>query len=166
MLRLSLAPEPYWLDLPQSVRVQVRPLTAAVMGAAQSYAERIIRERILQQAEILGFGAPIDGPDYRDTDVRAGAVSEELAVGLARFGIIAWEGVGDEAGTPLPLSDAARAAFGRSELSGEFLKAYSAPLRQVDAEGNASAPVPNGSSVLGATTADVAPTPAPTALVH
>ncbi|HYZ63059.1 MAG TPA: hypothetical protein VE650_11450 [Acetobacteraceae bacterium] len=35
MLTLDLPVEPYWLDLPRGVRVEIRPVTTAVMAAAQ-----------------------------------------------------------------------------------------------------------------------------------
>ena len=40
MLTLDLTAEPYWLDLPRGVRVEIRPVTTAVMAAAQ---ERMFR---------------------------------------------------------------------------------------------------------------------------
>ena len=36
MLTLDLPVEPYWLDLPRGVRVEIRPVTTAVMAAAQA----------------------------------------------------------------------------------------------------------------------------------
>ena len=36
MLTLDLPAEPYWLDLPRGVRVEIRPVTTAVMAAAQA----------------------------------------------------------------------------------------------------------------------------------
>ena len=36
MLTLDLPIEPYWLDLPRGVRVEIRPVTTAVMAAAQA----------------------------------------------------------------------------------------------------------------------------------
>ena len=38
MLTLDLPVEPYWLDLPRGVRVEIRPVTTAVMAAAQAAA--------------------------------------------------------------------------------------------------------------------------------
>jgi hypothetical protein len=38
MLTLDLPTEPYWLDLPRGVRVEIRPVTTAVMAAAQAAA--------------------------------------------------------------------------------------------------------------------------------
>jgi hypothetical protein len=40
MLSLDLPAEPYWLDLPRGVRVGLRPVTTAVMAAAQAAAAR------------------------------------------------------------------------------------------------------------------------------
>ena len=40
MLTLDLPVEPYWLDLPRGVRVEIRPATTAVMAAAQAAAAR------------------------------------------------------------------------------------------------------------------------------
>jgi hypothetical protein len=40
MLTLDLPTEPYWLDLPRDVRVEIRPVTTAVMAAAQAAASR------------------------------------------------------------------------------------------------------------------------------
>ena len=36
MLTLDLPVVPYWLDLPRGVRVEIRPVTTAVMAAAQA----------------------------------------------------------------------------------------------------------------------------------
>lgn len=166
MLRLSLSSEPRWLELPLGVRVLVQPLSASVMAAAQSYAQRVLREAIIARGEAIGVGAAPAGPDYDDPDVRNGRIAEELAVGLARFGIMDWEGVGDESGAPLPITPAALEAFGRSELSATFVAAYDAPLREAASEGNASAPTPNGSLAPGAATAPDASTSASSALVH
>jgi len=40
MLTLDLPVEPYWLDLPRGVRVEIRPVTTAVMAAAQAASAR------------------------------------------------------------------------------------------------------------------------------
>ncbi|MDX2205950.1 MAG: hypothetical protein NW223_24600 [Hyphomicrobiaceae bacterium] len=40
MLTLDLPAEPFWLDLPRGVRVEIRPVTTAVMAAAQAAATR------------------------------------------------------------------------------------------------------------------------------
>ena len=40
MLTLDLPVEPYWLALPRGVRVEIRPVTTAVMAAAQAGSAR------------------------------------------------------------------------------------------------------------------------------
>ena len=40
MLTLDLPTEPYWFDLPRGVRVEIRPVTTAVMAAAQAGSPR------------------------------------------------------------------------------------------------------------------------------
>ena len=40
MLTLNLPTTPYWLTLPRGVRVEIRPVTTAVMAAAQAASAR------------------------------------------------------------------------------------------------------------------------------
>jgi hypothetical protein len=40
ILTLDIPTEPYWLDLPRGVRVEIRPVTTAVMAAAQAGSAR------------------------------------------------------------------------------------------------------------------------------
>ncbi len=40
MLTLDLPAEPYWFDLPRGVRVEIQPVTTAIMAAAQAAASR------------------------------------------------------------------------------------------------------------------------------
>ena len=40
MLTLDLPVEPYWLDLPRGVRDKIRPVTTAVIAAAQAGSAR------------------------------------------------------------------------------------------------------------------------------
>jgi hypothetical protein len=40
MLTLDLPAEPYWLTLPRGVRVEIRPVTTAVMTAAHATSAR------------------------------------------------------------------------------------------------------------------------------
>ena len=53
MLALDLQAEPYWLDLPRGVRVQIKPVTTAVMAAAQATASRRL---FATKAEAEGAG--------------------------------------------------------------------------------------------------------------
>jgi len=58
MLTLDLPVEPYWLDLPRGVRVEIRPVTAAVKAAAQ-----------------VGFARWLDALAATDADLKPGMAS-------------------------------------------------------------------------------------------
>ncbi|MFC7543659.1 hypothetical protein ACFQU2_35245 [Siccirubricoccus deserti] len=91
MLTLDLPVEPYWLDLPRGVRVEIRPVTTAVMAAAQAGSARRLGALRASQADL-------------DPDMARGLAFAFLVKALARHAVTAWEGVGDAAGKPLPLS--------------------------------------------------------------
>ena len=76
MLTLDLTNEARWHDLAPGVRVQLRPLTTALMVATRS--------------DPAVEAAPKDASD----EERAVA----FAKALARRAVLAWEGVGDAAG--------------------------------------------------------------------
>jgi hypothetical protein len=80
MLTLDLPTEPYWLDLPRGVRVEIRPVTTAVMAAAQTAAQR--RLAALREADT-----------ELDPDLARGLAFAFLAKALARHVVTAWEGV-------------------------------------------------------------------------
>lgn len=129
MLRLNLAREPDWLDLGLGVRVRVDPLTTALMVAARS------------DPEVRGL--PEDTSD------------DEIAVifgkALAERAILDWEGVGDADGTPLSVSPEGIAALlDIWPIFERFQMDYVAKGMELDAEKNASAPSPTGSTA-GAT---------------
>jgi len=84
MLTLDLPTEPYWLDLPRGVRVEIRPVTTAVMAAAQAAAAR--RLAAIRLAD----------PDL-DPDMSRGLSFAFLVKALARHAVTAWEGVGEAA---------------------------------------------------------------------
>jgi hypothetical protein len=90
MLTLDLPAESYWLDLPRGVRVEIRPVTTAVMAAAQAVAAPAGRLRA-SEADL-------------DPDMARGLSFAFLVKALARHAVTAWEDVGDTAGKPLPLS--------------------------------------------------------------
>ena len=79
MLKLNLSNEPTWLDLGHDVRLQLLPLTTALMVAARN--------------------------DPAIADLPEDACDEESALvfakTLARIAIEDWEGVGDENGDPV-----------------------------------------------------------------
>ena len=90
MLKLNLCNEPYWLDLGHGVRLFVEPLSTAIMLAAR-------RDPAVRALA----GAPAqDGEDAAQDE----AVAVVVAKAVARLVVKDWEGVGDEAGAPIPLT--------------------------------------------------------------
>jgi hypothetical protein len=165
MLNLSIPTEPRWIDLPLGVRVKIKPMDVLVITAARKHAERELRQMRATRNERIECGAPIaDLPDLDDEILAETIARMEFARGLARYAIIAFEGVGNEAGTEaLPFSqDNAQALVLHPELMEPFLMACLTPVAALAAEGNVSATGPNGSTDPVATTADPAQASAPT----
>ena len=82
MIRIQLSPEPQWLDLGHGVRLQLMPLTTALMVATRS------------------------DPAVQDLDAEASndARAAIFAGTLARRAVIDWEGVGDADGNVLSVT--------------------------------------------------------------
>jgi hypothetical protein len=157
MVRLGLPREPYWLDLPAGVRLQVRPLTTAVMAAAQARAQQAVTELAEQVQARREAGLPLDGlPDLEDEAERAGLAQLLLVKALARHAILAWEGVlaaeGDDTApvTPETVGDLMEGFW---VVADAFLRHYTAPIDALLSEGNAFRPSPPGTSAAGAATA-------------
>ncbi len=143
MLTLDLTNAPFWCDLVPGVRVKLRPLTTALMVAARS--------------------------DPAITDLPKEARTEEAALAiakaLARSAILDWEGVGDAEGAPLVVSpEAIDALLDIWPIFEAFQSLYVAKGLLLDAEKNASSPMPSGSSVGATATAQPADSSVPTAL--
>jgi hypothetical protein len=88
-----------------------------------------------------------------------------MAKALARSAILEWEGIGDAEGEPLPISpDAIDALLDIWPIFEAFQSLYVAKGLLLDAEKNASSPVPSGSSAGATATALPADPSALTAL--
>ena len=123
MITLDLPTEPHWLDLPRGVAVQTRPVTTAVLIAAQSAARRALEE--------------VPEADRADPALLAGLGFAALVEALARYAILDWRGVGDAAGEPLELTPERAALLMRHEdLATAFWEAVHRPLSALAAEGN------------------------------
>ena len=85
MIRLDLKREPHWLDLGHGVRLYVRPLTTALMMAARAEAQRA------------------DTSSASDTEA-AGVRTAALIKALARLAVLDWQGIGDAAGSAVPVT--------------------------------------------------------------
>ncbi|MFN3615315.1 MAG: hypothetical protein ACK4WC_12270 [Rubrimonas sp.] len=123
MLRLNLARAPFWLDLGLGVRVRVEPLTTALMVAARS------------DPAVRGLAAGT-GDD---------TVAVVFGKALAERAILDWEGVGDAAGNPVPVTPESIAALlDIWPIFERFQIGYVATGLELEQEKNASAPSPTG----------------------
>jgi hypothetical protein len=124
MLTLDLPTEPYWLDLPRGVRVEIRPVNTAVMAAAQAAASRRLAAIRVASTDL-------------DADMARGLSFAFLVKALARHAVTAWEGVGDASGQPLPLSpEAVERLMDLDDVAAAFWDRATAPVAVVAAEGN------------------------------
>lgn len=142
MLTLDLSNAPLWCDLIPGVRVKLRPLTTALMVSAHV--------------------------DPEIADLPEGAATEEAALAmaraLARRAILEWEGIGDADGNPIePSPEAIDALLDLWPAFEAFQTLYVAKALLLDAEKNASAPLPTGPSAGAKATARPAQDLVPTA---
>ena len=129
MIRINLSSEPQWFELGHGVRLQLLPLTTALMVATRS-------DTAVQD---------LDADASNDT--RAAV----FAAALARRAVIAWEGVGDADGTVIAVSpEGIDALLSLWPIFEAFNLLYVSRGMLLDAEKNGSAPSPTGTSV-GAT---------------
>jgi hypothetical protein len=88
----------------------------------------------------------------------AGERTAALVKALGRMTILDWEGVGDAAGEPVPVTlDGADALLDLWPMAEAFERLYLGPALLLDDEKNAFAPAPNGTSAAGPVTAATAP---------
>ena len=129
MIRLDLKNEPAWLDLGHGVRLHLHPLTTALMVASRN-------------------DPAVTALDENATDEDSALV---FAKALARNAVLDWEGVGNADGNTIPVSpEGIDALLDVWPLFEAFQTKYVAKGLVLDAEKNASSPLPNGSSA-GAT---------------
>jgi hypothetical protein len=125
MLKLDLPVEPFWADLPHGVRVRIKPVTTAIVSAAQHRAARLGREA----AEAAG--------GELDPDMSRGLAFVLMAKALARFAVEEWEGVAGADDAPLPISpDAVESLMDIESMASAFWDAALRPIQAVSAEGN------------------------------
>lgn len=88
MLKLNLSNESRWIDLAGSVKIKAKPLTSAMMLAARN------NPRVVALAK-----GRVD-----ENVVQDDAVALEVAKIIGGMVIEDWDGVGDAAGEPVPVS--------------------------------------------------------------
>ena len=132
MIRISLSPEPQWLDLGHGISLQLLPLTTALMVATRS------------DPAVQDLAADASN------DTRAAV----FATALARRAIVDWDGVGDESGTVIAVSpERIDALLSLWPIFEAFNLLYVSRGMLLDAEKNGSAPSPTGTSVGATATA-------------
>ena len=125
MLTLDLTNAPRWHDLAPGVRVQLRPLTTALMVATR-------RDRVVESL-----------PPEASDEERAVA----FAKALARRAVLSWEGIGDADGNPIdPNPEAIDALLDVWPIFEAFQLTYVSKGLLLEQEKNASAPLLNGPS--------------------
>ena len=132
MLKLDLTAEPRWLDLGHGVRLRVAPLTTALMVAARNDAAvEALVATASDEAKALTF-----------------------AKAIARTAVTDWEGVGDADGNPTPVTpEGIGALLEVWPIFEAFQAVYVSKGLLLDAEKNASAPLPTGTSAGATATA-------------
>ena len=135
MIRLDLSTAPKWLDLGHGLRLHVLPVSTAIMVAARNDpAVEALPEEARQEDMAL---------------VMAKAVARRVVTG--------WEGVGDASGNLVPVTPEGIDALLDIWPVFEAFQAHClAPHLMLDAEKNASAPLPSGTSAGATPTAEPA----------
>jgi len=138
------------MDLPSGVRVRVRPLSTAIMNAAQSIVIKQIKE-MQEDESVLKPNLDVDS-------IRFGLSEALLVKALAQAAIIEWEGVMQ------PEGDAVAKVTQQSVaelmdiwfIGQEFWKQYTTSYFVLEVEGNASRPGVNGTTAAGLPTVPAA----------
>ena len=143
MIRLNMTADARWVDLLPGLRLVVWPVTTTIMAAARADAA-------------LG--------DLDDDSPRE-MLAVTMAQAVARRIVVDWTGVGDDDGNPLPVTpDGIDALLNIWPVFEAFQEKALGPHLVLDAEKNASAPSPNGTTAGASDIAQPAPDAASTAL--
>ena len=144
MLKLDIKTEPYWIELPAKVRVKVKPVSTAIMSAAQSMALDNYRQ-LVDSGEL----------DPANDALRKGISESLLIKALARLSIVEWEGVlAADNDNLAPINDKTVSdLMDIWLLAQEFLKIYVTQFKLLETEGNVLAPAASGISAAEALTA-------------
>ena len=149
MLTLDLTNAPRWHDLAPGVRVQLRPLTTALMVATRNdpAVEAVPEDASDEERAFTGLSRPHRGHGPRSPFAKA----------LARRAVLVWEGIGDADGNAIdPSPEAIDALLDVWPIFEAFQLTYVSKGLLLEQEKNASALSPNGPSAGASATARVA----------
>jgi hypothetical protein len=114
----------YHFNLPRGVRAEIRPVTTAVMAAAQASASRRLGAIRTASADL-------------NPDMAKGVAFAFLAKALTRHSVVAWEGVGAAAGKPLDLTpEHVERLMDLDNIAAAFWDQTTRPVAAVATEGN------------------------------
>lgn len=135
MITLSERPAgPVWLDLPQGVRLHVRPYEQVVLDASRIRAMQSAQRLVADQDTARELGSsPEVSYDLKDKAVLSAVTQSLTIMAFAESSVMAWEGVTN------PLTpDTLRALLRRPGMADVFLAKYADAYAVVDeaAEGN------------------------------
>lgn len=160
-------PEPFWLTLippaagdeeaPNGVRAKFAPMTRAMR-------RRAARAARAAAGELPDPGAELT-PEMEDALYAAGEVSSAMLIrlGLIECKVPEWEGVLDQDGAPLPLTeDTVDIVLANEEFLEAAERAYLLPIFERDAEKNGYSASPNGTGEAGTPASDIASSSADT----
>lgn len=143
-----------WLDMPDGVRLHVRPYTSIIETQAEKWAVDRIAD-LEQGADALELLGLFVGDDAIDPDKLAKLFRDG---GIAVHAIAAWEGVTVDG----VAAEATAANIWQWMMDPvnrvSFLSIYDASYREARLEGNGSGPLPNGISEVALNIADPATT--------
>ncbi len=161
MLKLDLPKEPYWLTLPAQVELFVKPLTSALMQAAQAQAVKELLALRLQRQELEDASADVSHlPDLTDAEIRHSLSEIALTKALARLAIMQWKGVLAQDSDELAsvTSETVDHLMDFWFIAQDFYRQYHNSLTLLEREGNGSRLAANGTSAAGLAIASTAQT--------
>lgn len=135
MIRLNLSTAPRWIDLLPGLKLEVAPVTTAILASARA-------------------DASLDGLDPESPKE---VLAVAMAKAVARRVVTDWEGVGDDDGNPVPVTpDGIDALLDIWPVFEAFQAEVLGPHLVLDAEKNGSALSLNGTSEGATDTANPA----------
>ena len=162
MITLKLPTEPYWIDLTDGVRLHVRPCDTKMVVSARAASSSAVRDALEAIASIERIGGSVAGIDLSDQDDIAGISQFAYVKTLARLAIRDWEGVVDDNGDPLPVTqENVEALMNHPDIADLFIDRYTAPFDERRVEGKGSGTSPDGAMAQVPNTAPDAGRPAP-----
>jgi hypothetical protein len=136
------------LELADGGRLFVHPADGPIYEIARAKSNRWVAEIVESATSIEDFGGVVDGlPDLDDPDVLAGYSQSLFVQALACAAVIKWDGIGDECGRAVDVSEGAvRKLMRMPGVAEDFISKYTKEYADRVSEGNVSGVSQNGTS--------------------